>query len=162
MNCQVSDKSHSGVHAGECTHEATKALIIGGDNHYCDDCFDRVVNFLWGRNIFEINNRTKIRWKDLKTGKSHVGVEQMQCPHCHKNFKIEKTNWSDYFGKSLNKKVAELKAKGLTKDQIFNTLNISSNLNQEERKNLAIGVSSRYGEICSEMNEYIKVKRGMI
>ena len=82
----------------------------------------------------------------------------MKCPHCGKMIEKEKENWSKILGKSLNKYVAGCKAKFMNRHSILMHIAGQHDLTPEQYRRLEIGINARYGEICSEMSEYIKVK----
>jgi citrate lyase beta subunit len=70
-------------------------------------------------------------------------------------------NWTRVFGMSLSKYVARCKAEGLSALQTLDkAITENAGLSDEARKRLKIGICARFGEINSEMAEYIKVKYG--
>lgn len=70
-------------------------------------------------------------------------------------------NWVRVFGVSLSKYVARCKAQGLNPVQTLDkAITENAGLSDEAKKRLRIGVCARFGEINSEMKEYIKVKYG--
>lgn len=82
------------------------------------------------------------------------------------NEQIEKNrqariNWKRVFGMSLSKYVARCKAQGLSPLQTLDkAITENAGLSDEAKKRLKIGICARFGEINSEMEEYIKVKYG--
>ena len=76
--------------------------------------------------------------------------------------KIQRFNWKNIFGKSLSKWCAEQRAKGLSKDEALKIAKQEVMFNIKNVKNLAwlfknleIGISARYGEMNSEIKEYV-------